>query len=55
MDMVERSLRHAKFQQYGDLTVTAEQKQIILNAVNHTLKNPYEVPDTPVTAERCMN
>ena len=55
MDMVEQSLRHSKFQKYGDLTITAEQKQIALEAVNHALKNPYEVPDTPVTAERCMN
>ena len=53
MDAIEKSLRHTKFQKYGDLNITAEQKQVIVDAVNYSLKNPYEVPDAPVTAEPC--
>lgn len=44
IDVVEKSMRHRRAQAYGDMIVTEEMKQIIIQCVNHALENRYDVP-----------
>ena len=44
VDTIEASLRHRRAIQLGDMEVTAEMKQTIINAVNYSLEHPLEVP-----------
>ena len=41
---VPANMRQKKFIQYGDLVLTEEQVQIILQSVNYALENPYKMP-----------
>ena len=41
---VPANMRQKKFVQYGDLVLTDEQIQIILQSVNYALENPYKMP-----------
>lgn len=47
VDVIPASERLSRFQQYGDLVITEEMKQQILDAVNWALENPYTVPGSP--------
>jgi len=44
LDTIPAHLRHGTKQFMGPLTVTEEMKQIILETVDYTLKNPWSVP-----------
>ena len=44
VDRIPASERLSRFQKYGDLVITEEMKQQILDAVNWALENPYTVP-----------
>lgn len=44
IDVVEKAMRHRRAQAYGDMIVTEEMKQIIIESVNHALDNRYDVP-----------
>ena len=44
LDTIEASLRHRRAIPLGDMEVTAEMKQTIINAVNYSLEHPWEVP-----------
>lgn len=44
IDSIEASLRHRRAIPLGDMEVTAEMKQTILDAVNHCLEHPWTVP-----------
>ena len=44
VDTVPAALRAPRFQKYGDLELTAQMKQHILDAVNYALKNPFTLP-----------
>ncbi len=49
IDTVEKILRHRRAQAYGDMTVTEEMKEIIIESVNYALENRWEVPTAEVT------
>jgi hypothetical protein len=44
LDTIPVSLRHKDYQHLGDMTVTEEMKQIIIDTVAYTLANPWAVP-----------
>lgn len=44
LDSIDASLRHRRAIALGDMEVTQEMKQTIINAVNHCLENPWTVP-----------
>lgn len=44
LDSIDASLRHRRAIALGDMAVTQEMKQTIINAVNHCLENPWTVP-----------
>ena len=44
LDTIPVHLRHKNFKHLGDLTVTDEMKQIIINTVQYTLDNPWAIP-----------
>ena len=44
VDSIEASLRHRRAIALGDMEVTQEMKQTIVDAVNHCLENPWTVP-----------
>ena len=44
IDTIPTRLRHSSYQVLGDMTVTEEMKQIIIDTVNYTLNNPWAVP-----------
>ncbi len=44
IDTVPTSLRIARYMSQGDLIITDEMKQIILEAVNYAFDHPHEVP-----------
>lgn len=44
VDTIEASLRHRRAVKLGDMEVTQEMKQTIINAVNYSLEHPWEVP-----------
>lgn len=44
VDTIEASLRHRRAIKLGDMEVTPEMKQTIINAVNYSLEHPWEVP-----------
>ena len=44
MDKVPAHLRHSSTRSQGDMIVTEEMKQVILNTVDYTLNNPWAVP-----------
>ena len=43
IDTVPTSLRHKLFRQFGDLEITEEMKQVIIEAANYALDHPWEV------------
>lgn len=44
IDSVPQNFRHAQYQHLGDMEVTQEMKQIIIEAANHSLEHPWLVP-----------
>jgi len=44
VDTIEASLRHRRAIKLGDMEVTQEMKQTIIDAVNYSLENPWRVP-----------
>ncbi len=44
LDTIPVHLRHAKYQNLGSMQVTEEMKQIIMDTVDYTLKNPWAIP-----------
>lgn len=44
IDAIPTYLRHSSTQHLGDMAVTGEMKQVILNTVDYTLNNPWAVP-----------
>ena len=44
VDSIEASLRHRRAIPLGDMEVTPEMKQTIIDAVNHCLEHPLEIP-----------
>jgi len=44
VDVVPKDLRAPRFKKYGDLEITAEMKQQLLDSVNYALKNPFTLP-----------
>ena len=44
IDTIPTRLRHSEYQSLGDMTVTEEMKQIIIDTVDYTLNNPWAVP-----------
>ena len=44
IDTIPVALRHKDYQSLGDMTVTDEMKQIIIDTVAYTLENPWSVP-----------
>ena len=44
VDTIAASLRHRRAIPLGDMMVTEEMKQTIINAVNYSLENPWKVP-----------
>lgn len=44
LDKIPVSLRHKEYQHLGDMEVTAEMKQIIIDTVAYTLNNPWSIP-----------
>ena len=51
VDVIPQHLRHSRFTAEGDMAITDEMKQIMLEAINYTLENPYEVPETMQTSD----
>lgn len=47
-DVIPAAMRHTRAQKLGDLEITGEMKQQIIQSVNHALKCPYELP-APLT------
>lgn len=44
LDIIPVSLRHKEYQHLGDMEVTEDMKQIIIDTVTYTLANPWSVP-----------
>lgn len=44
LDMIPQHLRHWSYQHLGDMVVTQEMKDQIIQTVDYTLKNPWSVP-----------
>jgi len=44
LDTIPIHLRHKEYQHLGDMTVTDEMKQIIIDTVAYTMDNPWSVP-----------
>ena len=44
VDVIPASLRHRRAQSLGDLEITEEMKQVIIQAVNYALANPWTLP-----------
>lgn len=44
LDTIPVHLRHREYQHLGDLTVTDEMKQIIIDTVDYTMNNLWSVP-----------
>jgi hypothetical protein len=44
LDMIPKSLRHVEYQHLGDMAVTEEMKQIIIDTVAYTMYNLWSVP-----------
>ena len=44
LEKIPVSLRHKDYQHLGDMTVTEEMKQIIIDTVAYTMENPWAVP-----------
>ena len=44
VDVVPTYLRMSRYQSEGDLIVTEDLKQIIIEAVNYSVENPWTVP-----------
>ena len=45
VDCVPAGVRHPQYRALGDMTVTAEMKEIIRAAANHALEDPWTVPE----------
>lgn len=45
MDTVTVDKRHDQFKSLGDLQITEEMKQVIMNAANYSLENPWTIPE----------
>ena len=44
IDVIPQSLRHREYQHLGDMEVTQEMKDIIIETANYSLENPWSVP-----------
>jgi hypothetical protein len=44
VDVIPEHVRHWRYDNAGDVNLTQQQKQHILDAVNYTLKNPLQMP-----------
>ena len=44
LNTIPKSLRHVEYQHLGDMEVTEEMKQIIIDTVDYTMKNLWSVP-----------
>ena len=44
IDTIPRRLRHKQYRDLGNMTVTQEQKEIIIRSVNYALEHPYSIP-----------
>ena len=51
VDIIPQHLRHSRFTSQGDMEITDFMKQVIVDAVNYTLENPLEVPNTMQTED----
>ena len=47
IDVIPAALRQARSRAKGDLIVTEEMKQVIMDAANHALENPWTAPQRP--------
>lgn len=44
IDVIPASQRHNHFKNQGDLTITAEMKDVLIKSVNYALANPWTIP-----------
>ena len=44
LDIIPKHLRHKDYQHLGDMVVTEEMKQIIIDTVDYTMNNLWSVP-----------
>ena len=51
VDVIPAHLRHSRFTAEGDMAITDEMKQAILEAINYAMNTPYEVPEVMNTAD----
>ena len=44
VEAIPAALRNRRFRKYGDLIITQEMKQIVIQAANHSLRDPWNIP-----------